>query len=45
MSNRLLLYDPSGCGKTLASYGIGSELKKIMIVVNLGAIVSSNTRL
>jgi len=41
ISNKLLLYGPSGCGKTLASYVIAGELKKIMIVVNLGAIVSS----
>ena len=32
---------PSGCGKTLASYVIASELEKIMVVINLGAIVSS----
>lgn len=41
ISNKLLLYGPSGCGKTLASYVIAGELKKLMIVVNLGAIVSS----
>ncbi|MFA7408053.1 MAG: ATP-binding protein [Anaerolineaceae bacterium] len=41
ISNKLLLYGPSGCGKTLASYVIAGELKKMMIVVNLGAIVSS----
>ncbi len=41
ISNRLLLHGPSGCGKTLASYVIAGELEKMMIVVNLGAIVSS----
>lgn len=41
ISNKLLFYGPSGCGKTLASYVIAGELKKMMFVVNLGAIVSS----
>lgn len=41
ISNKVLLHGPSGCGKTLASYVIAGELKKMMIVVNLGAIVSS----
>lgn len=41
ISNKVLLHGPSGCGKTLASYVIAGELKKLMIVVNLGAIVSS----
>lgn len=41
ISNKILLYGPSGCGKTLASYVITGELKKMMVVVNLGAIVSS----
>ncbi|QRY55259.1 AAA family ATPase [Sphingobacterium siyangense] len=41
VSNKLLFYGPSGCGKTLASYVIAGELNKLMIVVNLGAIVSS----
>lgn len=41
ISNKVLLYGPSGCGKTLASYVIAGELKKLMVVVNLGAIVSS----
>lgn len=41
ISNKILLYGPSGCGKTLASYVIAGELNKMMIVVNLGAIVSS----
>lgn len=41
VANKVLLYGPSGCGKTLASYVIAGELKKMMIVVNLGAIVSS----
>jgi SpoVK/Ycf46/Vps4 family AAA+-type ATPase len=41
ISNKVLLHGPSGCGKTLASYVIAGELEKLMIVVNLGAIVSS----
>lgn len=41
VSNKVLLHGPSGCGKTLASYVIAGELKKTMVVVNLGAIVSS----
>lgn len=41
IANKILLYGPSGCGKTLASYVIAGELHKMMIVVNLGAIVSS----
>ncbi|MFD2512233.1 AAA family ATPase [Pontibacter locisalis] len=41
IANKILLHGPSGCGKTLASYVIAGELQKIMIVVNLGAIVSS----
>ena len=41
VSNKLLLHGPSGCGKTLASYVIAGELKKMMVVINLGAIVSS----
>jgi len=41
MANKVLFYGPSGCGKTLASYVLAGELKKMMIVINLGAIVSS----
>ncbi|MDR6527213.1 AAA family ATPase [Chryseobacterium rhizosphaerae] len=41
VSNKILLHGPSGCGKTLASYIIAGELKKMMMVVNLGAVVSS----
>lgn len=41
VSNKILLHGPSGCGKTLSSYVIAGELKKMMIVVNLGAVVSS----
>lgn len=41
VSNKILLYGPSGCGKTLASYVIAGELQKMMVVINLGAIVSS----
>lgn len=41
VSNKVLFYGPSGCGKTLAAYVLAGELEKLMIVVNLGAIVSS----
>jgi len=41
IANKVLLHGPSGCGKTLASYVIAGELGKMMVVVNLGAIVSS----
>jgi SpoVK/Ycf46/Vps4 family AAA+-type ATPase len=41
VSNKVLFHGPSGCGKTLASYVLAGELNKMMIVVNLGAIVSS----
>ena len=39
--NKILLYGPPGCGKTLASYVLAGELQKMMYVVNLGAIISS----
>ncbi|HWK07619.1 MAG TPA: ATP-binding protein [Puia sp.] len=41
IANKILLHGPSGCGKTLASYVIAGELHKMMVVVNLGAVVSS----
>lgn len=41
VANKVLMHGPSGCGKTLASYVIAGELKKMMVVINLGAIVSS----
>lgn len=41
IANKVLFHGPSGCGKTLASYVLAGELEKVMIVVNLGAIVSS----
>jgi AAA+ superfamily predicted ATPase len=41
IANKVLLHGPSGCGKTLASYVLAGELQKMMVVVNLGAIVSS----
>ncbi len=41
VSNKILLHGPSGCGKTLTSYVLAGELEKMMLVVNLGAIVSS----
>jgi AAA+ superfamily predicted ATPase len=41
IANKVLLHGPSGCGKTLASYVIAGELHKMMVVVNLGAVVSA----
>lgn len=41
VANKILFYGPSGNGKTLASYVIAGELHKLLIVVNLGAIVSA----
>jgi len=41
ISNKLIFHGPSGCGKTLASFIIAGELNKLLVVVNLGAIVSS----
>ena len=41
IANKVLLHGASGCGKTLASYVIAGELEKMMVVINLGAIVSS----
>ena len=41
VANKVLMHGPSGCGKTLASYVLAGELDKMMIVINLGAIVSS----
>lgn len=41
ISNKVIFYGPSGCGKTLAAYVLAGELSKMMVVVNLGAIVSS----
>jgi AAA+ superfamily predicted ATPase len=41
VSNKILIHGPSGCGKTLASYVLAGELHKMMIVINLGALVSS----
>jgi len=41
VSNKVLFHGPSGCGKTLASYVLAGELEKLMLVINLGAIVSS----
>lgn len=41
VSNKILFYGPSGCGKTLAAYVMAGELQKMMLVINLGAIVSS----
>lgn len=41
ITNKILLYGPSGCGKTLAAYVLAGELEKPLLVVNLGAVVSS----
>lgn len=41
ISNKVIFHGPSGCGKTLAAYVLAGELKKMMVVVNLGAIVSA----
>ena len=41
VSNKILFHGPSGCGKTLAAYVLAGELGKLMLVINLGAIVSS----
>lgn len=41
IANKILFHGPSGCGKTLASYVMAGELNKMMVVINLGAIVSS----
>lgn len=41
IAHKILFYGPSGCGKTLASYIVAGELEKLLMVVNLGAIVSS----
>lgn len=41
VSNRVLFYGPSGCGKTMSAYVLAGELGKLLLVVNLGALVSS----
>lgn len=41
VSNKVIFHGPSGCGKTLAAYVLAGELEKLMVVINLGAIVSS----
>jgi SpoVK/Ycf46/Vps4 family AAA+-type ATPase len=41
VSNKVIFHGPSGCGKTLAAYVLAGELQKLMVVINLGAIVSS----
>jgi AAA+ superfamily predicted ATPase len=41
VANKILFHGPSGCGKTLASYVLAGELNRVMLVVNLGAVVSS----
>ena len=41
VSNKILLHGPSGCGKTLSAYVLAGELKRPLIIVNLGTIISS----
>lgn len=41
VSNKIILHGPSGCGKTLAAYVLAGELQQPLIIVNLGAVVSS----
>lgn len=41
LSNKIIFYGPSGCGKTLAAYVLAGELEKPLLIVNLGAVVSS----
>ena len=41
LTNKIIFYGPSGCGKTLAAYVLAGELGKPLLIVNLGAIVSS----
>lgn len=41
VTNKLLLYGDSGCGKTYTAKAIANKLKKRIRVINLGTIVSS----
>lgn len=41
LTNKIIFYGPSGCGKTLAAYVLAGELEKPLLIVNLGAVVSS----
>ncbi len=41
VSNKILLHGPSGCGKTLSAYVLAGELRRPLIIVNLGTIISS----
>lgn len=41
VTNKLLLYGDSGCGKTFTAKAIASKLKKRIRIINLGTIVSS----
>lgn len=41
VSNKLLFYGASGCGKTMTAKAIANQLKKRIIIINLGEIVSS----
>ena len=41
LTNKIIFHGPSGCGKTLAAYVLAGELEKPLLIVNLGAVVSS----
>ncbi|MHC5200759.1 AAA family ATPase [Myroides sp. LJL119] len=41
VSNKLLLYGQTGCGKTMTAKAIATTLNKKLIIVNLSSIVSS----